>query len=142
MKEVIKYTNASGEVNYGLVLSWLDGKREMAEVFFDSFRHPAIPPLKVIYQCTVPHEREPEIVFFPIKKQVDGTRSEVLPARYANVKWICPDISRLEASQDMASILRSPEMMKYRISNAARFVEKEFAKHASAAREAAKEEVS
>lgn len=140
MREVIRFTNTAGEVNFGLILSWHDGRRDMAEVFWDTFRHPKVPPARVVYQCTVPHEREPEIAFFPVKKQLDGTKTEILPAKYAKINWSCKDIAFLESSEDIVSAMNEIGAIKYRKANAGRFVEKEFGKHAAVAKEAANDD--
>jgi hypothetical protein len=139
MTQVVKYTNPLGEKFYGLVLQWYDGKEEMAEIFWDAMRHPLLRELRVVYQCTVPHEQKPEIGWTNVTKCHPDAKIEIRDATGVKIKWESRDIAKLQASVDLESAMAQMDLMKYRNSNRANMALKDHKKHTLAAKESAKD---
>ena len=138
MTQVVKYTNPLGEKRYGLILQWYNGGDDLAQVFFDKMRHPLLKELKVVYQCTVPHESNPEIGWVNVKKIHPDAKLEIRDAEGVKIKWECQDIAKLQAALDLQAALKVMDLRKYLAANRANMSLKDHKKHTLAAKEAAK----
>jgi hypothetical protein len=140
---IIKYTSPKGETFYGVLLSWPRPGVSLAEVFWDNITHPLVKELRVVYQCSVPNEREPEIGWVRISNGVtdggDPYTYEILGGD-AKVQWKCPEIVNILKSDDPKGYITKLDRGYWLKKNMGKFVEKDFHKHASVAKEVIQEE--
>jgi len=115
---VIRFTSSKGETFHGLIL---ETRGDMAHVFWDKMRHPVLKPLKVISNCSIPHEREPEINWTTLTGQLPNTKIEILSD--VSIQWECGDIVKV-----ITSGLDSIDIRKYSMANIAKYTEKDLKK--------------